>query len=141
MSFQPILLPLLAQVLLTFLVWIYLYVTRLAEMRRKGIDPQDLYDRAVAQSLLIDSSGPANNFKNLMELPILFYVAVLLTMALLIQDPVLVKLAWGFVLMRALHSVVHCTYNRVMHRFTAYFVSCVFLFLMWVRLASYILTH
>jgi hypothetical protein len=37
--------------------------------------------------------------------------------------------------------VVHCTYNRVMHRFIAYLASCLFLIFMWIRLAQYILMN
>jgi hypothetical protein len=141
MSFQPILLPLLAQVFLTFAVWIYLYITRLSEMNRKAIAPQDLQDRVRAQSLLTESAGPSNNLKNLFEMPLLFYAAVLLALVLLIQDAILVQLAWGFVLLRMLHSIVHCTYNRVLHRFIAYAASCLLLLLIWIRLATYILMY
>jgi hypothetical protein len=40
-----------------------------------------------------------------------------------------------------LHSLVHCTYNRVIHRFTAYLASSLVLMLMWIRLALYVLTQ
>jgi hypothetical protein len=60
---------------------------------------------------------------------------------LLIQDALLVQLAWGFVILRIVHSLIHCSYNRVMHRFIAYFISCLFLLFMWIRLASYILSN
>jgi hypothetical protein len=141
MSFQPILLPMLVMIALTFLVWVYMYVLRLSEINRKSIDPQDLQDRNQSQLLLTDSANPSNNLKNLFEMPVLFYVAVLLSMALLIQDTLLVRLAWGFVLLRTLHSVVHCTYNRVKHRFIVYAISCLFLLFIWIRLASWILLH
>jgi hypothetical protein len=141
MFYQSMLLPLLAQVLLTFLVWVYLYITRLREMSRKNIDPQQLAEAGQKNVLLTESLGPSNNFQNLFEMPVLFYLAVLLSLVLLIQDEVLVQLAWGFVLLRVSHSLIHCTYNRVLHRFWVYFFSCVLLLLMWLRLAVYILTQ
>lgn len=141
MFYKPILLPLIAQVFLTFAVWFYMYFTRLTEMRRKKIDPQDLDTRRHGQSLLTDSSRQADNLKNLFEMPILFYAGVLLSMVLMIQDPFLVQLAWGYVVLRYVHSIVHCTYNRVMHRFAAYATSCLLLLLIWARLAAYILMH
>ena len=141
MSFQPILLPLLAQVILTFAVWLYMYATRIAEIKRKRIDSQELANDTQVRLLLTDSVNPANNLRNLFEMPILFYVAILLTMALLIQDILIVRLAWGYVILRTIHSVVHCTYNRVMHRFITYAISCLFLALIWIRLAAYILMH
>ncbi len=141
MFYKPMLLPLLAQVFLTFAVWIYMYVTRLSEIRRKNINPQNLDTRVHGQSLLTDSPRQADNLKNLFELPVLFYVAALLSMVLMIQDQFLVQLAWAYVALRYVHSFVHCTYNRVMHRFTAYAASCLLLMLIWARLAAYILMN
>ncbi len=141
MSFNPILLPFLVMVFLTFLVWIYLFAVRIPEIKLKKIDPDDLKDRAAAHRLLTASAAASNNLKNLFEMPILFYLAVMLMILLLIQDALLVQLAWGFVILRVIHSVVHCTYNRVMHRFIVYFISCLLLLLMWIRLASYLLTN
>ncbi len=141
MFFQPLLLPLLALVFLTFLVWIFMYVTRLGEMKRKSIDPQDLDTRVHGQALLTDSPAQADNLKNLFELPVLFYVAILLALVLMIRDSFLVQLAWGYVALRYVHSLIHCTYNRVMHRFIAYAASCLVLMIMWARLAAYILMN
>ena len=61
MFYKPILLPMLALVFLTFFVWIYMYVTRLSEIRRKRIDPQDLDTRVHGQALLTESSRQADN--------------------------------------------------------------------------------
>jgi hypothetical protein len=141
MFYKPILVPLLAQVLLTFLVWMVMYFTRFREIHRKNIDPQHLDSASSGQKLLTESAGPADNLRNLFELPMLFYLAVLLSLVLLIQDELLVQLAWGFVILRALHSLIHCTYNRVLHRFTVYIVSSLLLMLMWYRLALYVLTQ
>ena len=141
MFYRPLLIPLLALVFLTFLVWVFMYVTRLAEIKRKSIDPQSLDTRVHGQALLTDSPAQADNLKNLFELPVLFYVAVLLALVLMIQDQLLVQLAWGYVALRYVHSLVHCTYNRVMHRFIAYAASSLVLMFMWARLAGYILMH
>jgi hypothetical protein len=139
MFYKPMLLPLLVQVFLTFVVWGWLYVTRIREMKLKRIDPQTLDVRTRAQQLLTDSAGPANNFMNLLEMPVLFYLAVLVSLLLLVQDSVLVILSWTYVIMRIAHSLIQCTYNRVMHRFLVYFASCLVLLLIWLRLAIYIM--
>ncbi len=141
MFYKPLLIPLLALVFLTFLVWVYMYVTRVREIKRKSIDPQSLDTRVHGQALLTDSGAQADNLKNLFELPVLFYVAVLLTLELMIQDQLLVQLVWSYVALRYVHSLVHCTYNRVMHRFIAYAASCLVLMLIWARLAAYVLMH
>lgn len=139
MFYKPMLLPLLAQVLLTFTVWGWLYITRVREMKSKGIHPQAVKSRSQLQNLLTDSAAPANNFMNLLEMPVLFYLAVILTLLLMVQDPVLILLSWIYVILRTVHSLIHCTYNRVMHRFLVYFASSLILLLIWLRLAAYIL--
>lgn len=138
MFYKPMLLPLLVQVFLTFAVWGWLYVTRIREMKLKRINPQTLDVRTRSQELLTDSAGPANNFMNLLEMPVLFYLAVLVSLMLLVQDQVLVVLSWIYVVLRTGHSFIQCTYNRVMHRFLVYFASCLVLLLIWLRLAIYI---
>ena len=122
------------------LLWIYLFAWRIPEIKRKSIDPQRLRDRAAAHELLPESAAPSNNLKNLFELPVLFYAAVLLSLVLMIQDTLLVQLAWGFVILRIVHSLIHCSYNNVNHRFAAYALSCLFLLFIWIRLAAFILT-
>ena len=141
MFYQPILMPMLSMVLLTFLVWLFMYVTRFSEMSSRKIHPQRLATRAEAASVLIRSAAPADNFKNLFEMPVLFYVIILLSLVLLIQDETLVRLAWAFVALRLLHSLIHCTYNRTNHRFGAYLASSLVLIAMWVRVSAYVLTQ
>jgi hypothetical protein len=128
-------------VFLTFAVWIYLFALRVPETKRLKIDLDELRDRAKAHQILTVSAAASNNLKNLFELPVLFYLAAMLAMLLLIQDSLLVLFAWGFVIMRIVHSIIQCTYNRVMHRFMAYMISCLFLVFLWIRLASYILMN
>jgi hypothetical protein len=128
-------------VFLTFSVWIYLYVLRVPETKHMKTNLDDLQTRTQAAKLLTVSAATSDNLKNLFEMPVLFYLVAMLAMLLLIQDVLLIRLAWGFVILRIVHSVIHCTYNRVMHRFIAYIASCLFLILMWIRLATYILMN
>lgn len=141
MFYKPMLLPLLTQVLLTFLVWFYLFARRVPEILRKGLDAEHLKDRAEAHGLMPDSAAASNNLKNLFEMPLLFFTAVLLILVLMIQDQALVFLSWCFVGSRLIHSLIHCSYNDVNHRFTVYVISCLFLLLLWIRLATFILMH
>jgi len=133
--FKPLLYPLLAQILLTGLVWIYMYATRLRYIAAQDIDPQDLAVRSRAEPLLSSVSAPSDNLRNLFEMPVLFYTAILLALLMFIQTPLLIAMAWSYVLLRIIHSLVHITYNRVVHRFTAYFASCIVLWGMWVMIA------
>ena len=139
MFYKPLLYALLAQVALTALVWSILYISRISEMYKKGIDAQDLADKRNAEQLLARVSAPSDNFKNLFEAPVLFYVAMVLAMLLFLQSPLLVSLSWTYVLLRFIHSLIHISYNRVIHRFTAYFASTIVLWFIWGLIALEVL--
>jgi len=135
MYFKPLLLPLLAQVALTFIVMTSMYRTRVAELKSKRINPQRISTRSKSRELLTDSASAADNYSNQFETPVLFYTAILTALTLMIQDSILVTLAWAYVASRYVHSFIHVTYNRVMHRFAAFIFSSFALFAFWVRLA------
>lgn len=135
MYFKPLLIPLLAQVFLTFAVMIIMYRRRVMEMKTKQIHPQKTKTRSVAQSVLSDSESAADNYSNLLESPVLFYVAILLTLILMVQDSIIVLLAWTYVASRYVHSFIHISYNRVMHRFSVFIFSSFVLLAIWSRLA------
>ena len=125
-----ILWPMCAQAGLVALVWVRLYAVRLTEIRRRRIEPQRLArsDEAVK---LLENNSAADNLRNLFEIPVLFFAICLALYPTGFVTQMQVSLAWGFVMLRAVHSVVHTTYNRVMHRFLAYAVSTLFVFAMW----------
>lgn len=133
-STTAILWPAVAMAGLTFLVWVRLYQLRLGEMARKRIDAQDLANAADSVRLLVDTRA-SDNFRNLFELPMLFYAGVLLAAQLGVSDAASLALAWAFVGLRAVHSIVHCTYNHVMTRFVAYALATLVLAAFWMRVA------
>lgn len=134
MYFKPLLLPLLAQVALTFIVMIIMYHKRIAEMKSKKIQPQQIDSRSKSKTMLTDSAPGSDNYSNLFESPVLFYTAILLTLILMVQDSILVMLAWTYVASRYLHSFIHVTYNEVMHRFAVFIFSSFVLLAFWLRL-------
>ena len=134
MYFKPLLLPLLAQVALTFIVMTHHVPQACYRNEIKRIHPQRIKTRSKSKRFLTDSAPAADNFSNLFELPVLFYTAILLTLILMVQDSILVILAWTFVISRYLHSFIHVSYNRVMHRFSLFLFSSFVLLAYWVRL-------
>lgn len=131
---RAIFLPAFAMVALTIVVWLRMYFTRTAQMRRDRIHPQAVATSAQASARLTDSRA-ADNFRNLFELPVLFYLALTVAaIAGLTTTPVLV-LAWLFVLLRFVHSAIHCSYNKVLHRFGVYLAGGIVLWLLWAYLA------
>ena len=133
-SATAILWPAVAMAGLTFLVWMRLYHLRLGEMARKRIDAQALAGSAEAGRLLVDTRA-SDNFRNLFEVPVLFYAGVLLAAQAGIDDRALLTLAWSFVGLRVVHSAVQCTLNHVMTRFAAYALATLVLMAFWARMA------
>lgn len=136
---QPelILQPFAAMMLLTLLVWLRLYFTRIPEITRQRINPQKLATRAQKSKIHLSDAEActSDNFQNLFELPVIFYAVCLALFALGTVDALYVALAWLFVALRAAHSLIHLTYNKVLHRFVIYVAGGAALAAMVLRLA------
>jgi hypothetical protein len=130
---NPLFWPIIAMAALTFLVWLRMFQTRVGEMKRRRIHPQSVAQSA-QMAQMVEDSRAADNFRNLFELPVLFYAAMLLSLQAGIDSVAMLALAWAFVVLRFLHSYIHCTYNRVMDRFKAYVLSGFVLWAIWVLL-------
>ena len=76
----------------------------------------------------------ARHFTNLFEVPVLFYVVVLMTYVTHQVTTWLVACAWAYVALRWVHSAIHLTSNDVVARFSAYFASGAVLVVMWATL-------
>jgi hypothetical protein len=137
---HAILWPAFALVALTFLVWLRMFFTRVCEMRRLRIHPQSVATAPQAAQRFVDTRA-ADNFRNLFELPVLFYVAISIAHAADATNGLVLVFAWGFVLSRIAHSAIQCGYNRVMHRFFAYLAGGLFLWALWGALAISLLAR
>ena len=74
------------------------------------------------------------NFINLFEVPVLFYVVVIMTYITAQVSYPMVVLAWLYVGLRYVHTYVHLTSNDVLRRFKVYFASGLVLMAMWLVL-------
>ena len=134
MTAKPILYPMLALVLLTAIVAVLVYRRRIAEMRARRIHPQSVATSAqMARSL--EDTRASDNFRNLFETPVMFYAAVLTVYAAQLTGTAHLALAWAYVAMRVLHSSIQCTYNRVVHRLSAFMASVAALGALWAVIA------
>ena len=140
MSEAVIFQPFLATMLLTLVVWIYMYGRRLPFIFSSGLDPKRMTPVELARLSPPQVSTPSDNLKNLFELPTVFYAVVLYVYVTHQVDAVYVSAAWGFFLFRALHSAVHCTFNFIPLRFVLYVISAGTLWFMVVRAAVSALT-
>jgi hypothetical protein len=72
------------------------------------------------------------NYMNLLEVPILFYVVCLMIYVTAMPGQTAILLAWAFVAMRVVHSLIHLSYNKISHRFLSFALSNFLLLGMWV---------
>jgi hypothetical protein len=116
--------PFLATLLLTFVVWVYMYVKRIRFITSTELTPEELaIPGRLAELTPPDVSNPSDNLQNLFEIPVLFYALALYLFVTGQVDGVYVTAGWIFVAFRVLHSAVHCTANIVMLRFYLYAIS------------------
>ena len=127
--------PVFALIFLTWAVWFYMYAKRIPFINGLSIEPDQLTPAELIRLSPPAVSNPSDNFKNLFEVPVIFYVLATYLYLTNQVDTLYLWGAWVFVVLRFLHSVVHCTFNKVMLRFVLYALSSVTLLLMLVRAA------
>ena len=132
---QAIFAPFFAQMLLTFVVWVYMYSRRIPFIVGSGLKPDQLTPAELARLSPPGVANPSDNLKNLFEIPTLFYALVLYVFVTQQVDALYVAVAWAFVAFRVLHSAMHCTANIVIVRFWLYAVSTAALWFMLGRAA------
>lgn len=120
--------------LLTLAVWIYMYVRRTSYLVSEKIDLRKVDTPEKAAAVVPHDVGLAShNLKNLFELPVLFYAVCLYLFVTASVDRFFLLAAWWFFAFRVVHSLIHCSYNRVEHRFAAYMLSAIALWVMVIR--------
>ena len=120
-----------AMVVLIAIVWVRMYQVRVAEMKEKRISPQKVSLSAQAADLL-ENTNAADNFRNLFEVPVLFFAICLVLLVSNSDSLLLLGMAWLFVALRAIHSLIHITYNKVLQRFKVYVAGTLVLYGMWI---------
>lgn len=125
--------PVFALVLLTLFVLLALWRARTKWLMVTKTPAQDL---ALSSDKITSELAQklANNYKNLFELPVLFYVACVFAYTARLVDGWMLGLAVLFVITRYAHTIVHVGKNWVLGRFYAALASCVVVGAMWVLL-------
>ena len=136
MQQADIFVPFAGMMVLTLIVWSFMYIKRLSYLTKNAIDAQLVATPEMLNELLPASvNNPSNNLKNLFELPVLFYALCLMLFVTHSVDQLHLYCAHGYLLLRAAHSVIQCTFNKVMLRFIVYALSSILLWVMVVRAA------
>jgi hypothetical protein len=134
MSALSLVYPMLALVLLTSVVLVVLFRSRV-RMVREGLAPVSYFRVFQGSPEPEYAAKPARHFTNLFEAPTLFYVGCLTAMVAGVDDLAVVALAWGYVAMRYVHAYVHLGSNRVRYRMRAYFAGWLLLLGLWIYIA------
>lgn len=136
---SPVFAPAIGIVLLTAAVWTVAVVQRVGEIRRRRIAVQSLA-RAHDTAATLQDARAMDNYNNLMQAPLLFLVLCFALAQAGVASPPFVAAAWAYLLLRAAHSAIQLTYNRVLHRFAAWAASSVLLFGMWAAFAGVLIS-
>jgi hypothetical protein len=134
MNASAILPPFFGVMLLTLVVWISMYIRRTSYLLREKVDLRTVDTPEKAATVVpARVSLASHNLKNLFELPVIFYAICLYLYLSDSVDGIYLLAAWTFFVFRVVHSLIHCTYNKVEHRFAAYMLSAIGLWTMVIR--------
>ena len=132
MTQTDILLPMLLLIGWTLCVLGLLPYRRFRAAAAGQVNPGD-FRYGESERVPADVRLPNRNLINLFEMPVLFYALSLTAYITATVDPWMLRLAWAYLALRVLHSVVHIGYNNVMHRLTVFALSNGVLLALWLR--------
>ena len=133
MDATAILHPAIVLVFWTFVVLLMVPKRRFRAAREGKVKSRD-FAYGESENVPGDVRLANRNYVNLLELPVLFYFACVVVYVTARVDAWTVGLAWAYVGLRIAHSLVHLTYNRVMHRMRVFALSVVVLLALWIRI-------
>lgn len=133
---SPMLAPVIALVIWSAVIWAWMYATRIPAIvkTRMVLDPMALRGEQMAQLPPV-VRWKADNYNHLMEQPTLFYATAISLAVLGDTSMVSVYLAWGYVGLRVVHSLVQVLWNNIQTRFALFFISSLVLYALVYRAA------
>lgn len=137
MSVEAILAPLFVEVALMFFLLFYMFSSRKAALTRREVRIADI--ALGEQNWPPQVTQVSNAYHNQFQLPLLFFVIVILAFMLKKADLLFVLMSWIFVVSRIAHAFVHVTTNRVQRRFMVFAVGAIVLLIMWIIFAARVL--
>lgn len=125
--------PMLALIVWTFIIWLWMYATRIPAMQAAGINAARMKRKDELDVLPLSVKQIADNYNHLHEQPTIFYALVVYTQLAGVIDPLNVGFAWAYVALRVVHSLIQCTTNFVPWRFLVFSASSVMLIVITAR--------
>ncbi len=134
-----ILMPVLALISWSLMMYLWMYATRLPAMKAAGLDPQDAAIPGSLSVLPASARQVADNYNHIHEQPTIFYALVFFTHLAGTADLLNIQLAWVYVILRVIHSLVQATINKVILRFAFFTLSSITLIILTVRNILFVL--
>jgi len=126
--------PVLALIVWTFVLWIWMYATRIPAISAAGLTPDKITSNRDLDVLLPQSVQKiAHNYNHLHEQPTVFYALAIYSHLAGTADATNVMLAWAYVALRVVHSLIQCTSNFIPVRFGVFALATLMLMVMTVR--------
>lgn len=125
--------PVLALVGWTFVMWFWMYVTRIPAMQQANVDVDELSKTGAPLVLPAEVARVADNYNHLHEQPTLFYALALSAGMLGAVDGLQLSLAWAYVGIRIVHSLIQATKNKIMLRFIVFAIGSLVLLALLLR--------
>jgi hypothetical protein len=127
--------PVLALVAWTFVMWVWMYATRIPAMQEARVDMAELSRTGAKLSLPPEVARVADNYNHLHEQPTIFYAVALAAQLGGAADGLNIGLAWSYVAARVVHSLVQATKNVIPVRFAVFALGSLVLFALLLRTA------
>lgn len=127
--------PVLTLILWTIVLFVWLYAKRIPAMQAAKVNPDDYKLKGGANLLPTEARAVADNYNHLHEAPTIFYALALLIQVGGISNPTFVALAWAYVVLRIVHSLIQANAGKVIHRFSVFAISQIVLAIMAVHAA------
>ena len=135
MAEQGMIAPVLALVAWTFVMWFWMYATRIPAIQKANVDMAELSRTGAPLVLPPEVSRIADNYNHLHEQPTIFYAVALTAQLAGATDGLSVGLAWAYVALRVVHSFVQATRNVIPVRFAVFSLGSLVLLALLVRTA------
>ena len=115
--------PVLALIVLSLVVWVWMYATRIPAIKAAKIDPANAKHPGALDGLPSRVRAVGDNYNHLMEQPTIFYAMVFYVVLAGHSDQIHIYLAWAYVALRVVHSLIQNTVNIVAIRFAVFTLS------------------
>jgi len=129
---MTIFLPVSAMAMLTFMVLLLIPYKRVKARLANQVSNED-FSYGESQRVPGSVALPNRNMMNLLEIPVLFYVLCIILFITGNVTPFFVNSAWIYFALRLGHSIVHLSYNHVLHRLAFFASSNLVLLIMWIQ--------